>query len=217
MSEWWTYRPGDFLMFSPATYRRLFELYNAEWWPWQLLPFAAGVAVAVAMATGRNLPSRVVALALALSWLWIAWAFHAQRYANINWAASGFAAAFAVQGVLLALLASRLSLARQGPRRAALAMLLVALAWPALGVFMERTWRDGEAVGFAPDPTAIATLAILMLSRGTVAWLLRVLPLAWCLVGGMTLATMDDPHAWLLFGAALVAIASGVRRRDPSG
>ena len=30
MSEWWTYRLSDFLMFSPRTYHRLFELHNAE-------------------------------------------------------------------------------------------------------------------------------------------------------------------------------------------
>ena len=33
MSEWWTYRPSDFLLFAPRTYYRLFELYNAEIWP----------------------------------------------------------------------------------------------------------------------------------------------------------------------------------------
>ena len=30
MSEWWTYRLTDFLLFSPRTYDRLFELYNAS-------------------------------------------------------------------------------------------------------------------------------------------------------------------------------------------
>jgi hypothetical protein len=28
MSEWWTYSLWDFLLFSPRTYYRLFELYN---------------------------------------------------------------------------------------------------------------------------------------------------------------------------------------------
>ena len=30
MSEWWTYRPSDFLLFSARTYWRLFELHNAQ-------------------------------------------------------------------------------------------------------------------------------------------------------------------------------------------
>ena len=30
MSEWWTYRLSNFLLFSPRTYYRLFELYNSD-------------------------------------------------------------------------------------------------------------------------------------------------------------------------------------------
>ena len=43
MSEWWTYRLSDFLMFSPRTYHRLFELTNAEIWPLQIVTLAAGL------------------------------------------------------------------------------------------------------------------------------------------------------------------------------
>ena len=38
MSEWWTYSLSDFLLFSPRTYYRLFELYNLAVWPWHVLP-----------------------------------------------------------------------------------------------------------------------------------------------------------------------------------
>jgi hypothetical protein len=46
MSEWWTYRPGDFLMFAPRTYWRLFELHNQAAGPalW-LLPAAGFVGL----------------------------------------------------------------------------------------------------------------------------------------------------------------------------
>jgi hypothetical protein len=44
MSEWWTYRPEDFLLFSPRVYWRMFELQNevacgpGNWpcWRWDL-------------------------------------------------------------------------------------------------------------------------------------------------------------------------------------
>ena len=42
MSEWWTYRLSDFLMFSPRTYYRLFELYNAEVWPGHWVGLSVG-------------------------------------------------------------------------------------------------------------------------------------------------------------------------------
>ena len=67
MSEWWTYRLSDFLMFAPRTYHRLFELHNAEVWPLQIVTIAAGLAalwlawrgaggrvVAAVLAAGRN-------------------------------------------------------------------------------------------------------------------------------------------------------------------
>ena len=48
MSEWWTYSLSDFLLFSPRTYYRLFELYNAAIWPAQIGARASGVAILAA-------------------------------------------------------------------------------------------------------------------------------------------------------------------------
>ena len=45
MSEWWTYTLSDFLLFSPRTYYRLFELYNAEIWPAQIVALTLGVVL----------------------------------------------------------------------------------------------------------------------------------------------------------------------------
>ena len=47
MSEWWTYHLSSFLLFSPHTYGRLIERYNAAIWPWQLAGLAAGLAIGV--------------------------------------------------------------------------------------------------------------------------------------------------------------------------
>jgi len=51
MSEWWTYRPANFLLFAPRTYYRLFELYNSEIWPGQVLALLVGL-VMLALMTG---------------------------------------------------------------------------------------------------------------------------------------------------------------------
>ena len=45
MSEWWSYSLSDFLMFSPRTYYRLFELYNLALWPWHIAGLALGLVV----------------------------------------------------------------------------------------------------------------------------------------------------------------------------
>jgi hypothetical protein len=102
MSEWWTYRPTDLLMFSPETYYRLFELYNADVWPAQIMALAAGVAIFVLMVRGPRWSGHVVAALLAAAWFTVAWAYFLERYATINLAAPYLAWGFAAQAVLIA-------------------------------------------------------------------------------------------------------------------
>ena len=102
MSEWWTYSLSDFLLFSPRTYYRLFELYNLAVWPAQFFALVLGLAI-LALAFRRPAwHGRAVAAILAACWLWVAWAYLFARYDTINWAARYFAAGFALQALLLA-------------------------------------------------------------------------------------------------------------------
>ncbi len=244
MTEWWAYRPSDFLLFSPRTYYRLFELYNAEVWPAQLLTLGVGLGLWLALWRSRAWAPRAACALLAVAWLWVAWAFHWQRYQPINWAAGGIAVAFALQGVLLLAAAARAGPAGRatGPqgsgRPIGLGLLLFALVvQPALGALLGRPWPQAEVFGLAPDPTVLGTLGVLLLApprraavgtarplpRAT-AWWLWPLPLLWCALSGATLATMNAADAWLLPGAALMALAAAWRaeaketrrRRSPS-
>ena len=107
MSEWWTYSLSDFLMFSPRTYYRLLQMYNAALWPAHVLGVGAGVAILFGARAGPPAGSRVVAGLLCVAWAWVAWGFLWQRYATINSAAAWMAAAFAAQALLFAALALR--------------------------------------------------------------------------------------------------------------
>ena len=215
MTEWWTYRPSDFLLFSARTYYRLFELYNADAWPGHLLALGLALVLWLALLQGRAWAPRAACALLAVAWLWVAWAFHWQRFSSINWAATWYAAAFAVEGLLLLAFgvfgASGCSPMQQGRRRAVgLGLLLTALVLhPALTAIVGRPWRQAEVLGLAPDPTVLATLGLLLLlpSSRRSRWLLWPIPLLWCAVTGMTLATMGAPEAWLMPAAALLAVA----------
>jgi hypothetical protein len=218
MSEWWSYRPSDFLMFAPRTYWRLFELHNAAWWPapW-LLPLAGLAAIACLLRWG--LPAlRVVLAGLAAAWAFVAWAFLLQRYAPINWAASAFALGFFVQAFSLAVLATRPDLRvtpQRGHRVAGLLLCAFGLiADPLLAAVAGRPATQAEVFGLAPDPTVIVTLGALLwvqpqaharLTR-TLRRTLWILALLWCAISALTLWTMGSPQAWLL--PALVAAAA---------
>jgi hypothetical protein len=217
MSEWWTYRPSDFLLFAPRTYYRLIEAYNADAWPWHVVALGMSL-VLVALAWRRAASAgRVIAVALALAWGAIAWRFHWTRYATINWAATYFAAAFALQALLLLGTALRGGLEYDGTSRrrryAGLALIVTALALvPFAALAAGRPLRQLEVAGLAPDPSAILTLGLLLLARRSHGWL-HVVPVAWCVLSGVTLWTMGAPDAVVPLLAAAVAAAAVVSLR----
>lgn len=216
MSEWLSYGLSDFLLFSPATYYRLFELYNLAVWPAQLAALALGLALLWLLARPTEGRRRLAAFLLAGCWLWVAVAYHAQRYATINWAADWFAAAFALQAALLLWLGlrPRPRPAARAVRQAGLALFVFALLLqPLLGPLLGRDWRQAELFGLAPDPTVAATLGAL-LALGPPRWLALPIPLLWCAVSGATLWAMAAPDALLLplAGAAALLLAAFERR-----
>jgi hypothetical protein len=220
MSEWWTYRLSSFLLFSPRTYYRLLELYNLAIWPAQIVGAVIGLAIIALLAGERGRRNRIIAGLLAACWLWIAWAFHYQRYAQINWVAPWFAAAFAFEALLLVVvgvLAGRLGLQPVSGGKLWIATSLVAisvLGYPLLAPLTGRSWTTAETFGVAADPTAIASVAALALVRGRIRWLLLAIPLLWCAVAATTLWAMNAPETLVLVAAVLLALWPAVRRRE---
>lgn len=208
MSEWWTYRLSDFLLFAPRTYYRLFELYNADIWPLHVVMTIAGVLMLILMRGRPALRSRLIAAMLAAAWLWIAWAFHWQRYTAINWAATYFAAGFAIEAMLLVwigVVRNRPVFDADGSVRARLGIALFVFALlvqPLAGLLFGREWSQLEVFGVAPDPTVVATLGLLLAAK-RIHWIALPIPLLWCLFAGATLWAMNAGDAFIL---PLVAI-----------
>jgi hypothetical protein len=217
MSEWWTYSLSDFLLFSPRTYYRLFELYNAAMWPLQILALALGVALLGLLLRDTAWRGRAIAAILAACWLWVAWAYLWQRYDTINWAASYFAVGFAIEALLLiwtGIVRDRLGfLSGAGPVGAAgLCIFVFALVgYPLIGPLNERPWRQAEIFGLAPDPTAIATVGVLVAAHRP-RWSLLIIPLIWCAISAATLWTMQSPNALVVTTTAALALGLGIWR-----
>jgi hypothetical protein len=211
MSEWWTYRPEDFLLFSPRVYWRMFELYNSALWPLHVLTLAAGLIIIMLVAWQPRTSARWLALMLAIPWMFFLW----NRYATINWAAAYVAPAFAVEAMLFLIsgpLLDGLAFDRRGLARwTGYLILAFALAGqPLLAPLQGRGWASSEVFGMAPDPTAIATLGLLLLARGKLLPLLLPIPVLWCLLSGITLRTMGEPQAWAPHAALLLAVAAWI-------
>lgn len=221
MPEWWTYSLSDFLMFSPRTWGRLLAGYHAQMWPaGQAVALLGGVAL-LALAAGRAVwRARVACLLLAAAWLWTAWAFHWERFAEVNWAAQYYAWAFALQAGLLVAATpwANQPVPANNTRRAGLALLALAvLLYPLWDRLMGRPWEHTQWFGLMPDPTVLATLGIWLAWPGRPAGglhaVLPVIPLLWCAVSGATAWTLGLPDAALLPVAGLAAAGCAWFRR----
>ncbi|MFN4309399.1 MAG: DUF6064 family protein [Ferrovibrio sp.] len=208
MAEWWTYGLSDFLLFSPQTYQRLFELHNAALWPAQVAALIAGIGLI--LLTMRR--SRGAWGLVALAWLLVAWLWFHQRYATINWAADWIAIGFALQALLLLWHGLRGRPAAARDPIAGLAFMVFAIAaQPLLPRLLGRPWKQAEIFALAPGPTVIATLGLLLALPAPRH--LLILPLLWCAIDGATLWSMGAPEAWLLPAAGLLTVAMTALRR----
>jgi hypothetical protein len=213
MSEWWSYSLSDFLLFSPRTYYRLFELYNAAIWPAQWLALALGAVVLVLPLRPRRWVGRCVAAILAACWLWVMWFYLLDHYATINWAASYAAVGFAIEALLLLWTGSVRDGLRFRPPSdpagvaggglVAFAVFVHPLTGPLL---LGRPWPQAEMFGVVPDPTVLATLGV-VIAAASPCWPLLVVPLIWCVISGATLWAMQSPDAPVLPIAGAVAVA----------
>lgn len=227
MDAWWSYRPSDLLMFSPAIYWRLFESLNRQAWPFGMALLVAGVGIGWwwARAAACAVSARGAAALMALAWLWVAWAFFWRRFAPINTAAETFAWMFWAQAAGLVGLALspglRWAPLRHGRSRVGLVLGVWALiGHPALAWVFGRPGIQAEWFGLAPDPSAIGALALLLLldaprPLSQALWrALWILPLVWCAITGLTLWTLGEAQAWVMLalaGVALGAVALGRR------
>jgi hypothetical protein len=228
MPEWWSYSLADFLMFAPRTWYRLLERYNESVWPMPVLTLGLGLAImsgsGIPGRPGRSIlrEGRLVPAVLAALWAWVGWAFLWRRYAVINWAASYAAGLFALEALLLAwvgVVRGRWSVGGDRTLRGALGGALFAaslLLYPVLAPFAGRPWRQAEVFGIAPDPTAMATIGLLLLRDGSPRWPLLAVPIAWCAFSGLTLLAMGSGQALapaLAVAVVLVAVSWPERRK----
>ncbi|MDJ0739326.1 MAG: DUF6064 family protein [Gammaproteobacteria bacterium] len=211
MTDWAGYALADFLMFAPDTYVRQFALLNAALWPLHVVLYLLAGAAAWRLRPAVSQDAAVLWL-LVPAWAACAWWFLHQRYAPISLAGDPWTGLFALQALLLAAVAARPALRLVTPRTRLPGMLLIGyalLVHPLLGLPAGRDAAALEWFGLAPDPTALATLGVLLTLRGLPAALLALVPLAWCLFSGLSYLAMAMPLGTL---APLAAIAAAVAR-----
>jgi hypothetical protein len=205
MSDWWTYRLSDFLMFSAETWHRLFVRLNHDIWPLPLIMLGIGLALVALVLRGDPRSLRIASAVLAGCWLLVAWLFHWERFREIHLAAGWYAGAFLVQSALLLTPFSLSRPPRPSRLRAGVGLVLFGvLLLPLTGPVQGRPLEAVQCFGLAPDPTVTATLGVLAVARAR--WFVWIIPVLYSVLSGATLLALEAPDAWVPPLAALLAV-----------
>lgn len=189
-----SYRLSDFILFSDKAYYRQFELYNHAIWPLHLIALVFSFVIIYALWKKPVWAGRVIAALLILSWIWVAWAFLFERFYQIHIVANWYAFGFILQAGLISwygVIKNQFSLFVQSKFRINIGLVLLFIAliiYPLIAFVTDRSWLQFEMFSLAPDPTVIATFAILLLCKVSAA--LYVVPIIWLLISGITLVVM---------------------------
>lgn len=190
IQDLFTYSIEDFIPFTASAYWRLFVEMNAS--NLMLFPIIIVAVIGMINAAHRGHYRLLLGL-LALVWAWVGYDFFLTRYSRLNWAGEFFAWAFWAQASLMVVVAAidtkRRKVAQVSTlRRAPLTLVGLALIFPVFSLLGGRTLQSMEFVGFAPDPTVLLTLGLVLATRQR--WFLLIIPTLWCGVGVAT--------AWVL-------------------
>lgn len=217
MNGWQTYRLEDFIPFTPEAYWRLLERINEAFWPLHVLAVAIGLAALLLALRGNR---RMALALLAPAWLTSGIIFHFTYYAELNWAAPWFGWGFVAQAALLLALALFAGSGRtHAPAKGLSAGIGATVAmvslpgYPLIAATIGPGLSHAETYGLHADPTAIATLGVLLiLLRGPSFWLASLIPILWCVIGSLTLIAIDATGALILLAAVAIIAAASIAR-----
>jgi hypothetical protein len=218
MNDWQTYRLEDLVPFTPDIYWRLLERINEAFWPLHVLAVAIGLTALLLALRGNQ---RMALVLLAPAWLTSGILFHWTYYAELNWAAPWFGWGFVAQAALLLTLAFFAgSIRAQGPSKGLSTWIgttvatVSLLGYPLIAATIGPGLSHAETYGLHPDPTAIATLGVLLIIlRGPTLWLASLIPILWGVIGSLTLIAIDATGALIPLAAVIIIAGTWIARK----
>jgi len=205
------------LPFSEEQFLRVFADYNQAVWPAQLVLYSAAVLALLVVVGGRANSGRVIAVVLALLWLWMGAAYHLTFFTAINKAAYLFGALFILQALLFLVwgvqkLPPCFRLRADLYGIAAAALLTYSLVvYPALGHLLGREYLASPTFGL-PCPTTIFTFGLLLCAEGRAPLRLLPIPLGWSVVSASAASALGITEDYGLIPAGFVGAFLVVRR-----
>lgn len=192
------------LPFTHDAFLDVFGQYNTTLWPVVVLLWLATARVAWQWIRRGEVSSRLLFGVLAAHWAWSGLVYHWVYFRPINPAATPFAAAFAVEAVLLGWLAatSRGHVVAGAKRRRMIggALVVYGLAYPLLGFVFGLSYPRLPLFA-VPCPTTLITAGWLIASA-RIPRVVSLVPLLWAVVGSSAAVTLGIRADLALVAAA---------------
>lgn len=197
------------LPFTTGQFFGVFARYNTSLWPAQVVLAVCGVAAAAGALSGGRRWMRFAIATLSLLWAWMALAYHAGFFANINPAAHVFATFFLIEAGFLAVWFVHCDeLRRPSGIEITTALLLIAYAlnaYPAIAYGAGQRYPAVPTFG-VPCPTTIFTFGVFCLFASSVPAIVLVVPVLWTVVGTYAALRLHVPEDFGLSVAAVVTL-----------
>jgi len=177
------------LPFTIQQFLHLFEQYNTDIWPMQIVTYILAITVLLFVFKDHRYSGRIVLATLTFFWLWNGLIYHLLYFSTINKAAYIFGVLFLIQAglfILLGLTHHWLSfkfLNNSYSITASILILYAMLFYPVLNSLLGHGYPESPAFGLAPCPTTIFTFGILLLCESKVPKYILAIPLAWSVIG----------------------------------
>ncbi len=207
------------LSFNLDQFLALIKNYNLAVWPLQVIAYMLGVAVLLLVALKTKYSGRIIAAILALFWLWTGGVFKLIYFRPFYPIDIAFVLLLFAQGIIFAAAAAekpQLSFSFQRNPRTLTAKVLALYAlvgYPLLEVSWGRGYPMTLPFGMVPCPTALFTLAILLLSDRKLPWHVFTIPLLYAFGGIIPLANGIREDFGLLAGGMLAAYFLVIKRK----
>lgn len=208
--------------FTTDQFLNVFERYNVEVWPAQVLLYVVGL-LAIGLAIQRRTSlSRGINFILALLWLWMGVVYHLLFFSSINEAANVFGAFFILQACLF----TYQGLAK--PKRlfrfshgisgitGAIFFLYAFAIYPIVGYLAGHRYPAAPTFGL-PCPTTIFTFGMLLWADGPVHLRIIIVPLIWSLIGFWAAVLFSIPEDLGLLLAGILGSVLLIKRNRRVG
>lgn len=188
------------------------EQYNRALWPWPVVAWLLGLVSIVLTLRPVRSSDHLVSALLVAAWIWTGYGYLYLHHASLNFAAPIYAGFFILEGVGIAVagvLRGRIAFRFQKDLFGwvSLALAALALLWPLVDWLFGHGLASARVVGLSPAPTAVLTLALLLMAAGRTPVHLLVIPVLWTLVAGATAWVLGITQDLALPPIGLAAVA----------